>query len=512
MQKRSALPIRFYRKLYLLIDEQAYPWRNTLELGLLNLNITGRQWIKAANRFKLQNQIAGVQPGARFLWLVCALLFGGLIIMQWKMKTGALAPQSIVDAIDYGCRSAGVPRGIACAIIEIESQFKLTAKNSSTKATGLLQIMPQYLADYQRLAGCKFDPASLAAAIAAGEILFSLANNGHSKGLTGTAALQYAITVHRYGAGSEEAKTPATSPRVLEVEALMKANGMWYDTPQPDPDVPVIIQLPMPNNPCYKQAKPLATAGNKAAGFMIHSNGVQYVPAWHWPIRWNVSDADKAVHFFADAFGIVQAIPDSIQAWHAGGSANKTYLSVEQSEPYHDDPESFNATVKNVRYLVETMRQKHGFAVSNIIGHYEGHQRGIASGHGDPQSDPGYVYNAAKAPWRDPAKNGLGYYPRNGYSMAGLRSDIEKDINGKPVTPPTPPPVVYTQLSLKNPNMTGPEVKLLQTKLKAHKFSPGPIDGIFGPKTDAAVRKYQAANHLVVDGIVGPVTWTSLAD
>jgi immune inhibitor A len=56
----------------------------------------------------------------------------------------------------------------------------------------------------------------------------------------------------------------------------------------------------------------------------------------------------------------------------------------------------------------------------------------------------------------------------------------------------------------------GPDVARLQQALINLGFDPGPVDGIFGPKTDAAVRAYQRSRGLAADGIVGPLTWASL--
>jgi peptidoglycan hydrolase-like protein with peptidoglycan-binding domain len=47
----------------------------------------------------------------------------------------------------------------------------------------------------------------------------------------------------------------------------------------------------------------------------------------------------------------------------------------------------------------------------------------------------------------------------------------------------------------------------MQQPLKNAGLYSGPIDGIFGPNTEAAVRAYQTQRSVTVDGVVGDETW-----
>src|SRR5262249_58186946 len=81
----------------------------------------------------------------------------------------------------------------------------------------------------------------------------------------------------------------------------------------------------------------------------------------------------------------------------------------------------------------------------------------------------------------------------------------------QPTTTPTPPPkpVPAPTTNLK-PGDTGSQVETLQRALASLGYSPGKVDGDYGPTTQAAVEKFQTAAGIKADGIVGPETLKAL--
>jgi hypothetical protein len=69
--------------------------------------------------------------------------------------------------------------------------------------------------------------------------------------------------------------------------------------------------------------------------------------------------------------------------------------------------------------------------------------------------------------------------------------------------------VVRPTLRLTKPYTRGADVRALQAALNRNGEWLD-VDGIFGPATEAAVKRFQKSRSLEVDGIVGPLTWAAL--
>jgi hypothetical protein len=71
-------------------------------------------------------------------------------------------------------------------------------------------------------------------------------------------------------------------------------------------------------------------------------------------------------------------------------------------------------------------------------------------------------------------------------------------------------PTVEAPAQTLNPGDTGSQVEVLQRALNSLGFSVGKPDGDYGPATQTAVEKFQAAKGLAEDGVVGQQTLAAL--
>ena len=78
---------------------------------------------------------------------------------------------------------------------------------------------------------------------------------------------------------------------------------------------------------------------------------------------------------------------------------------------------------------------------------------------------------------------------------------------------PTPAPVAeHWPPRTIDKNMNGYDVMVLQAVLKARGYPVTVVDGDFGSYLEEQVKKFQQANGLTIDGVVGPMTWGKLLE
>lgn len=106
-----------------------------------------------------------------------------------------------------------------------------------------------------------------------------------------------------------------------------------------------------------------------------------------------------------------------------------------------------------------------------------------------------------------------GPYLKSRFAWIAEEVNRRLDTQGKPETPVEPENRkgdYIMDMRILRRDSRGEDVKALQILLKGRGYNCGSTDGVFGSKTENAVRNYQKAKKLGVDGIVGPATMGSL--
>ena len=153
-----------------------------------------------------------------------------------------------------------------------------------------------------------------------------------------------------------------------------------------------IVEAIVTANKCYQIGAALYPQG-----IMLHSVGCAQSSAAVFARSFNQyqpGGASVCVHAFVQADGAVyQTMPWETIAWHCGGSANSTHIGVEMTEPsagmtYAEAAEQIAGTYHTAVELFAALCKQYGLdplADGVIIGHAEGHRRGVASNHADPE-------------------------------------------------------------------------------------------------------------------------------
>ena len=151
-------------------------------------------------------------------------------------------------------------------------------------------------------------------------------------------------------------------------------------------------------NDCYKCNDKLSPKG-----LMLHSVGCAQPKAKVFIDQFNKSGVEKAVHGFIDASTgtYYNTMPYNMRAWHCGSATgNSKFIGVEMCEPSaikYTTGSSYTITNKTtaktqMKRAYETavelfadLCKKYDFdPMKDIISHKEGHAKGLASNHGDP--------------------------------------------------------------------------------------------------------------------------------
>ena len=211
-----------------------------------------------------------------------------------------------------------------------------------------------------------------------------------------------------------------------------------------------LVESILTKNPCYTAGRTITVKG-----LMLHSVGCSQPSALAFIKNWNSPSFERAcVHGFIDGNDgtVYQTLPWNHRGRHSGssinGSANNTHIGVEMCEPaciIYTGGATFKCSDLATAKAVEERTYKAAvelfamlckefnldpLADGVVISHKEGHARGIASNHGDPE----HLWSQLGLP----------------YTMDTFRKAVKEQMGGKSDSNKGTQSIVFAGLSEKD--------------------------------------------------------------
>ncbi|MGR2790218.1 peptidoglycan recognition protein family protein [Bacillus subtilis] len=219
------------------------------------------------------------------------------------------------------------------------------------------------------------------------------------------------------------------------------------------------------------------------------------------------NSSSTSFHFAVDDKQVIQGIPTNRNAWHTGdgtnGTGNRKSIGVEICYSKSGGARYKAAEKLAIKFVAQLLKER-GWDIDRVRKHQD--------------------WNGKYCPHRilserrwDEVKAAI---EKELKALGGETSSSKVSVAKKKTTNSSSKKTSFTLpfgiFKVKNPMMRGEKVTQIQKALAALYFYPDKgaknngIDGVYGPKTADAVRRFQLMHGLSADGIYGPKTKAKL--
>lgn len=222
-------------------------------------------------------------------------------------------------------------------------------------------------------------------------------------------------------------------------------------------------------------------------------------------------------HCFVEAYGVEAALKLTCQPTNAG---NNCGAGCKYSRNYYKNKGRLYNTPEPGDQIFFYSKDKSSISHTGLV--YKVDSKTVYTVEGNTSGSSGVIANGGGVFKKSYSLtyDRIAGYGRPDYGLKGsetaLESSVKKDEEIVGETPKTAEKAVNVgktitiEVHTLRKGNTGAEVKTLQRLLNSLGYDCGSVDGDFGSNTDKAVKAFQKAKKLTVDGIVGAKTWAAL--